>query len=388
MYADYAAGAPLLKEARAEFLRVSKYVGNPSSIHEEGRIARRELENARKMVAHFFNTKADEVIFTASGTESNLVAIGGVIEEVALRLGRYENVFVVSSTIEHPSIRETLLFYQKKGVSVQWVVPREDGILDPIFFKAIVTNKTSLVVLHHVNSEIGTIQPISEIVSVVKSAGNPHVHVDACQSAPWIPVHLDTLRVDTIAIDSLKVGGPRGVGALAVARGVVLRPIITGGGQEAGLRSGTQNVPGIAGFARALSVIAKKRKGTERSVLSVRNALLKMIQESLPEVIVNGTLKHRVPNNVNVSFRGINADVVVTKLDVLGVAASTGTACAVGEQISPVVLAIAPQDVWRAQSAVRFTIGPYARISDVKKIKNAYVQAVAYARESFKELKK
>lgn len=385
IYADYAAGAPILKEATAEFLRAAHYVGNPSSIHEEGRIAKKELHDARKIVAAFFNAKEDEVFFTASGTESNVLAISGVIENMAEKMGGYATVSVISSTIEHPSVRETLLMYEKKGVSVSWISPKDDGLLEPAAFKAVVNSKTSLVVFHHVNSEIGTVQPVTEIAMVCKSLGNPLIHVDACQSAPWLAVHLDTLRADTISVDSLKIGGPRGVGALIVSRGTNLKPLIKGGGQESGLRSGTENVPGIVGFAKALSLVSLERKEVTKRVSMLRDELSKSIQQALPEIVINGSMKRRVPNNLNISCPGVNADVVVTKLDVLGIAASTGTACAAGEKLSPVVSVISPGDLWRAMSAVRFTLGRDTKSSDISKIKNAYVKAIDYARLSFKE---
>lgn len=385
VYADYAAGMPLSRAARTEFLRVSKYVGNGSSIHEEGRCAKRELEEARRSVARFFNAKASEVVFTASGTEANVIALGGAIEKAAKTRGGYGLVSVVLSSIEHPSIRETILSYEAKGVVVRWIKPRGDGLLDPVSFKDAVNNTTTLVVLHHVNSEIGTIQPISDIVRAVKSVGTPIVHVDACQSAFWIPVHLDTLRADTISVDSLKIGGPRGVGALLVSSGTSLQPIIQGGGQESGLRAGTENVAGIAGFAKALLSVQEKRGKEGKRISLLRDELAKMLKEAVPGLVVNGSLKYRVPNNINVSVTNVAADILVIKLDVLGVAASTGTACAALEEVSPVVSAIAPHELWRAASAVRFTLGPETKKVDIQKIKEAYVKAVEYARTSPKK---
>ncbi len=377
---DYAAGVPLWSVAHKAMIATYALHGNPSSLHEEGRQARAVLDRARAAVALLFNSKSDEVIFTASGTESNVLALTGVIEKAALEKGGYAHLSIVTTCIEHPSVLTTIRAYEKRGVSVSYIVPRPSGIVSVEDIKKVISPSTVLVSIQYVNSEIGVIQPISQIGKMLAAYSEIRFHTDACQAALWMPIHQDTLRTHLISVDASKMGGPRGVGALAVKRGTVLTPLITGGGQEQGMRAGTEHVVGAVGFAATVAHVLGARSQYAASVCVLRDMLIDQIIRAVPDVVVNGSRDKRSPNNINVSVKGAPAELVVAKLDTLGISASTGTACAAGESFSNVVAAIAPHETWRAASAVRLTLGPQTKKADIAYVARAYCEAVQYAR--------
>lgn len=377
---DYAAGAPLWPVARTAMTAAYALYGNPSSLHEEGRRARAALDHARATVALLFNSKSDEVIFTASGTESNVLALSGVIEKAAAEKGGYTNLSVVTTRIEHPSVLATIRDYEKRGVSVSYVDPRLNGIVSVEDVKKVISPSTVLVSIQYANSEIGVIQPISQIGKMLAAYPGIYFHTDACQAALWVPIHQDTLRTHLISVDASKMGGPRGVGALAVKRGTTLTPLIRGGGQEQGMRAGTEYVAGAVGFAATVEQVMSARSAYVTSVHALQEMLIDHIMRAVPEAVINGSREKRLPNNINVSVKGAPAELVVAKLDALGVSASTGTACAARESFSTVVAAIASQEMWRAASAVRLTLGLQTKKTDIVHVARAYREAVQYAR--------
>lgn len=382
IFADYAAGAPITAPALRAFRHAERLFGNPSSYHEEGRTARSALSSARKDVAFFFNAKPDEVIFTASGTESNAIALSGGINQAAKEKGGFQRVHVVTSIAEHPSVRETLRLFEEQGVRLSYVPLKSDGRIDLNMFAECIQEDTALVSLHYVQSEIGVIQPIRKAKEIIDSKGSAALfHIDACQAAPWLPLHVDSLGADLVSIDSVKVGGPRGMGALFIRRGTKISPLFGGGGQEGGLRSGTENVPGAVGFSVALLSVVKMRKKRGAHLVPLRDELIKGVL-SVPETCVNGSMKERVPNNVHVSALNAPAELVVSKLDALGVSSSTGTACSAKEDGSAVMRLIAPDEVWRAKTSIRLTLSPQATRKDIIRIVDAYQKAVFYARGS------
>lgn len=377
---DYAAGAPLWSGVSRAMTAACALYGNPSSLHEEGRQAQRALERARAVIASLFNNKSDEVIFTASGTESNALALTGVIEKAAIERGGYAHVSIITTCIEHPSVLATIRYYEQRGSLVCYLTPQRNGIISVEDIKKAISASTVLVSVQYANSEIGVMQPISQIGKILETYPTIYFHTDACQAAPWVPVHQNTLRAHLISVDASKIGGPRGVGALAIKRGTALAPLVRGGGQEQGMRAGTEYVAGAVGFAAAVEHLTSMRSTYVASVQILRDMLIDHIVRLVPDVVINGSRDKRLPNNINVSARGARAELVVAKLDALGIAASTGTACAAGESLSTVVASIAPQEIWRAESAVRLTLGPQIKKKDIARVARSYYEAVCYAR--------
>lgn len=389
MYFDYASITPMDERVIKHISKISKeYPANPNSLYKEGVLAFKELEKSREKVAKHLDVHADEIVFTSGGTESNNLAIQGVLK--AYKMGRVEKVgadanggganpqkpHIISSEIEHPAVRELLLQYQEAGeCDVTFVPVGVDGIVDLKEFKKALRPETILVTIMYVNNEIGTIQPISEISKIVRhykkaklekvieenkkpmtfSSIYPLVHTDACQAVLFCPMRAINLGVDLITLDSAKFYGPRGVGALYIKRSVTQSKAIVsiqiGGSQEFELRAGTQNVAGISGFAYALdlAVAEKEKESTRLGTLRdfVVEELKKVTEnrkgesaskneasETAPKIIFNGTYGKdsygndlRVPNNINICILGIDAEYAVLRLDVRGVCVSSVTSC-------------------------------------------------------------
>ncbi len=361
MYFDYASITPVDERVIKYISKISKeYPANPNSLYKEGVLAFKELEKSREKVAKHLDVHADEIVFTSGGTESNNLAIQGVLKAYKLtKVDSTQKPHIISSEIEHPAVRELLLQYQEAGeCDVTFIPVGVDGIVDLKEFKKALRPETILVSIMYVNNEIGTIQPISEISKIVRhykkaklekvieenkkpmtySSIYPLVHTDACQAVLFCPMRAINLGVDMITLDSAKFYGPRGVGALYVKRSVTqskaIVPIQIGGSQEFELRAGTQNVAGISGFAYALDLaVAEKEKESTR-LGTLRDFVVEELKKTNAKIVFNGTYGKdsygndlRVPNNINICILGIDAEYAVLRLDVRGVSASSVTSC-------------------------------------------------------------
>lgn len=363
IYLDHAAATSVRPEVRAAMKPYfSKHFGNPSAVHKEGVVARRAVEDARGSLARTLRVRASDIAFTGNGTESNNLALIGYVKALHNAGREYGDMEIISTKIEHPSILRTLEELVAKGVGVQYVDVDESGRIDEHSLKALLSPKTTLVTFAYANSEIGVVQDANKISRIVKKfakENSTHValHLDASQAPLWLPCQLDALGVDMMTLDAGKCYGPKGVGVLVHRKGVALSPIQFGGEQERGLRSGTENTPLIIGCAKAIELAQSDWKSRRETITPLRDFFIEELYSAIPEIVLNGSRKHRIANNVNISIPGLDTEYAVIVLDEKGVACSTQSACSgKGREASPVVLAVTG-DAARASSAIRFTFG-------------------------------
>lgn len=352
IYLDFNATTPVdpdVLEAMARWL--DREFGNPSSGHDRGKTARQAVETAREQVATSIGAHPDEIVFTGGGSESSNLAIKGV----AWAGNQDGRARFITSVIEHPATLKPLEFLSRRGAHVEHVDVDRFGMVDPASIDAAMKSDTLLVSVMHANNEVGTIQPVAEIAAKARARG-ALVHTDAAQSLGKIPVDVRNLGVDLLTIAGHKLYAPKGVGALYVRRGVELEPLIHGAGHERGLRAGTENVPYIVALGRACELAASGLRETASKLTSLRDRLWQQLSDALADgVVQNGHPVHRLPNTLNVSFRGwIGAELLAA---VPEVAASTGSACHDGHvSVSPVLSAMGvPPDL--ARGAVRLSVG-------------------------------
>ncbi|MBT3397800.1 cysteine desulfurase [archaeon] len=325
---------------------------NPSSQHSCGKEARKLVETAREEIANFIGANPSEIIFTSGGTESNNLAIRGLAK------ANPEKKHIITSVIEHPSVLETCKDLEKQGFSVDYIGVNEEGIVEGADVKKKIRKDTLLVSIMHVNNEIGTIQPIEEIGEVCKKKG-VYFHSDCVQGFMKLGIDVRKMHVDLLSVSGHKVHAPKGIGFLYVRKGVRVSAVQTGGGQENGLRSGTGNVPGIVGLAAALSV---KQEVTR--IRKVRDLLVKELLK-IPGTRINGSLKKRIWNNVNVSFYGIEGESLMLMLDKEGICVSTGSACASNKLSESYVLKAIKVPELYIHGSLRLTLGEISE-KDIK----------------------
>ena len=376
-YLDHAATTPLIPEAREAVLRaLDEDFGNPSSVHEAGRRAKTLVEDARDRVAAAVGASPAEIVFTGGGTEADNLAVKGATAKL-----RGNGDHLIVSAFEHHAVLDPARSLERAGWRLTVVPVTSEGLVHPEAIADGVERSTTLVSLMAVNNEIGTIQPIAEVVEAVK-AKNPHtlVHTDAVQALGNVPVDVHRWGVDLASFAAHKLGGPKGVGALFVRAGVPVEAIVHGGGQERGLRSGTLNVPGISGFGAAAEIAAKEVHEKSERVGALRDRLLDGIRAIVPDVVVNGTLQDRSANNLNVCIPRADGETLLLLLDEAGIACSSGSACASGAlDPSHVLLAIGvPKDL--AKGSLRFTFGRTSTPADVDAVLSALPTVVERAR--------
>ncbi|MDR3291627.1 MAG: cysteine desulfurase [Methanobrevibacter sp.] len=362
MYLDHAATTPVREEVVKEMEPYfTQYFGNPSTIYKVGREAKKGMEEAREKVADLIGAKVDEVIFTNGGTESDNMGIKGVAFK-----NKDKGNHIITSQIEHPAVIETCAFLKKLGFEITYLPVYKAGVVKLEDLKEAITDKTILITIMHVNSEIGTIQPIKEIGEIAKEKGITF-HTDAVQSVGKIPINVHELNVDLLSISSHKIYGPKGVGALYVREGIRLEPFIHGGGQEKNLNSGTENVPGMVGLGKAAE-IAKKELGCNMKHLSnLKEKLINGISY-IEEAYLNGDIERMVPGTANFHFIGIEGESLVLLLDGNGIATATGSACSSKKlKASPVLKAIG-LDVVKSHGSLRITLGPENTEEEVEKV--------------------
>lgn len=352
IYLDHAATTPVRAEVRAAMAPyLADAFGNPSGLYAEGQRAKQALDEARDTLAQALGAEFAEVTFTSGGTEADNAALVGVMLAHKKR-GNH----LVTTQIEHEAVLRSARFLREFGFEVTFLAPDEQGRIHPDQVAAALTDRTTLVSVMHANNEVGTLQPISEIAEVVHARG-ALLHTDAVQTFGQCPVRLSELGADLLSISSHKIYGPKGVGALYVRSGVPIEPLLHGGGQERERRAGTENVPGIVGFGEAVRLLMPERAALAVRLTRLRDFLLAHLRAAIPGVVLNGHPTERLPNNLNVSFPGGDAESLLLGLDLAGVAASSGSACTSGSiELSHVLQAMRlPDD--RVRSAIRLTLG-------------------------------
>lgn len=360
IYLDYAATAPCDPEvSKAMEPYLFERFGNPSSIHSFGQEAKKGLEDARAALASFIGARPEEIIFTSGGTESNNTVIYGVAEALASK-GNH----IITSKIEHHAISEPCKFLEKKGFKITYVDVDKDGLVSPEEIKKAITDKTILVSIMHANNEIGAIQPIAEIGKVVREKGI-YFHTDAVQTVGHISVNVNDLNVDLLSLSGHKFYAPKGVGALYIRKGTRMEPYLRGGDQERGRRASTQNVSGIVGLGKAIELCQSKMAEEAKFQIKLRDKLIKEIPKRIPDVRLNGHPTLRLPNNVNFSIKYIEGESILLNLDMLGIAASTGSACtSTSLEPSHVLLAIGlAHEI--AHGSLRVSIGRWTKEEEV-----------------------
>ena len=360
IYLDYAATTPLRLEARAAmepFLGADGF-GNPSSQHADGQRAKRALDAARDTLAQALGGQFSEITFTSGGTEADNAALVGVL------LARGPGSHLVTTTIEHEAISETAHFLEKLGFGVTFVPVDEAGRVAPQAIADALTERTALVSVMHANNEVGTVQPLREIADIVHAHG-AYLHTDAVQTFGQMPVTAKDSGADLITVSAHKIYGPEGAGALYVRSGVPIEPLLHGGGQERGRRGGTENVAAIAGFGEAVRLMLPEREAEAARLTCLRDMFLAALHRRCTGLVLNGHPTERLPNNLNVSFPGLDAETLLLVLDRAGVSASSGSACTSGSiEPSHVLIAMGlPDD--RVRSAVRLTLGRGTTLNQV-----------------------
>ena len=363
VYLDYAATTPVDPAVVAAMLPCfSEDWGNPSALYKKGRDANRRLGEAREQVAKVLGCNPVEIIFTSGGSESDNLALKGVAL-AAQQQGRGNHI--ITTAFEHHAILHAAEYLEQFGFEVTFVPVKRDGLVDPAEIqRAIRPGQTALVSVMYANNEIGTIQPLAEISRITRKYNIP-LHTDAVQAGGQLSLKVNELGVDLLSLSSHKFYGPKGVGILYVRQGTAMVWQQQGGSQERKRRAGTENIPYIVGTAKALTMAEEQRETTSAHYAALRDRLLEGILERIPGVVVNGTMESRLPNNLNVSFAGIESEGILQALDLQGIAGSNGSACNVGSiEPSHVIQAISGANELAA-GTLRLTVGKYTTDEDV-----------------------
>jgi cysteine desulfurase len=354
IYLDHCATTPVhpdVLEAMLPYL--NNNYGNPSSAHIFGKKAQNAINEAREKVASLIQCAPHEIIFTSGGTESNNLAIRGIVNA-----HKEKGNQIITSKIEHHSVLNTFQYLETEGFQVTYLPVDQLGVVSSELLKESISYKTILVSIMHANNEIGTIQPIEKISGTLKEIGITF-HVDAVQTVGKISVNVTDLRVDLLSLSGHKIYGPKGVGALYVKDGIKLSPIFYGGHQERNIRSGTENVPAIVGLGKACELLKESTIKVKNNIELLRDRLQRLISEKIPNINVNGHPKLKLPHVLSVSIDSVIGEEIVRELDKRGIAISAGSACTSGHiEISHVISALGMQQS-RARGTVRFSLGRY-----------------------------
>jgi cysteine desulfurase len=355
IYLDYAATTPVDQRVMDAMLPYyAESFGNPSSVHQFGQKAEAAVESARETVADLLNCRAGEIVFTSCGSESDNLALRGTA--LAMREKTGAN-WILTSRAEHHAVSKTVEQLEKHfGFQVEWLEVDDNGMVIPETVENAVCNDTAIVSVMYANNEIGTINPIPEIASICHAHRVPF-HTDAVQAAAYLPMDNSSLDVDLMSLGAHKFYGPKGVGALFVRNGTAIFPVQTGGGQESGLRAGTQNVPYIVGFAEALRLTVEERETRIAHVRPLRDRIIGTILEEIPDSCLSGHPSSRLPNHSSFAFKDVDGNLLLTLLDAAGFACSSGSACKTGNpEPSEVMTAIGLSREWGLGS-LRATLG-------------------------------
>lgn len=374
IYLDNAASTQIHDDVIDSMLPFFKeQFGNPSSIHRYGRQSRKAVEKARRQIAQLINAEPSEILITSGGTESNTTVLHGLASKSSK--GK-----IITSLIEHDAILEPCKKLEKNSVELEYLPVNDSGIIEPSSLEDKISDDTILVSIMLANNEIGTIQPVSEFAKICHSHNVPF-HTDAVQGVGKVPIDVKAMDVDFLSVSSHKLNGPKGVGALYIRKGLDIDPVILGGGQERGLRSGTENVASIVGFGKACEIAKANLDSNISKMLSLRNSLIRKVTDEIPEVAVNGDMGSRLPNNAHFTFLGVNGEDLIIKLDEHGIAASTGSACSVNTQKASHVLQAMGFSHEQITGSLRLTIGIFNTQDDIDKTVTALKQIVKELRD-------
>lgn len=377
-YFDYAATTPLDSEVlKAMLPYFQKEFGNPSNLYKLSRNTKEAIDKATQTITNILGCRTDEFIFTSSATEADNLAILGTA-----RANKEKGNKIITSQIEHKAVLNTCEVLEKQGFEIIRLPILKNGLVDLEVLKKELDENTVLVSITMADSETGTIQPISEVSNIIRNFRDsrfkiheskivnhksfPYFHTDASQAAGYLDIDVKKLGVDMMTISSHKIYGPKGIGGLFVHKGIKLSPIIYGGGQQSGLRSGTENVPSIIGFAKALELIAKNKKQNFKKIKKLRDTLEKGIFRSIPKVVLNGHPTERLPNFLNISLLDVEGEAMLLYLDELGISVSTGSACNSQSLEPSYILSALGRPYEYIHGSLRFTLGKYSTAEDVK----------------------
>jgi cysteine desulfurase len=381
VYLDHAATAPVAREA-VEAMRpfFSRKYGNASSLHSFGLEARQALESGREQVARLMGAEPGEIVFTSGGTESDNLAIkGAAFHRLNCAGMKGKKPHIITSRIEHPAVLEVCRYLEGRGFEATYLRVDREGKVSPKDVEESIRDNTMLVSVMHANNEIGTIQPIGEIARICRRR-KVLFHTDAVQTFGKVPIDVKGMGIDLLSASSHKVHGPKGVGCLYVRRGVKLSPQAHGGGHESGLRSGTENVAGIVGFARACELAEKGMAKESSRQARLRDRLVKGLLK-VPGACLNGHPKDRLPNNANISFRFIEGESLVLRLDSRGIASSTGSACSTRKLAPSHVLTAIGMRAEDTHGSLRLTLGRQTTEDDIDYAIKAVTEEVAELRK-------
>lgn len=388
IYLDYAASTPLDAKVFKEMLPyLKKHFGNPSSLHQFGQKARAAIEKARETAAKFLRCAPMEIFFTSGATEANNLAIQGLVKSLQAKEARRKPHIIVSA-IEHESVLSSVKELELRGeIEATYVKPQKNGIINADDVKNALKDDTALVSVMAANSEIGAIQPIAKIGSLLSAhnvaRGKRRVlfHADFAQAAHWMECDVKAFGVDLLTLSSHKMYGPKGAGLLYIKEGTALAPLASGGNQEYGMRSGTENVAAIVGFGAAIGQLMDPRLPVANiRIRQMRDKLIKSVLRSIPDSLLTGSLEARLPNNAHFLFRGVRGKDLATALDQEGIAVSTGSACSEKmEEPSHVLLALGVEPEL-ALGSLRVTLGRQTRTEDIEKTVKALKKTVTRLR--------
>ena len=363
IYLDYAATTPThpdVSKAMRPYLR--DFFGNPSSMHSIGQEARVAVEESRDKVAFMIGASSEEIVFTGGGTEADNFALKGM----AYANDSKKN-HIITSSIEHHAVLETCKFLERLGFSVTYLPVDGYGLVDPDDVKRAITEKTLLISVMHANNEVGTVEPIAEIGKIAREAGISF-HTDAVQTAGHIPVKVDDLGVDMLAMSAHKLGGPKGVGALYVRKGTRIVSFVHGGEQEKGRRASTENVPGIVGFSKAAEMAQRESEKEAKRLTVLRDKLTNGLMGRIEHVHLNGHPTRRLPNNINMSVDGVEGEHMLLNLNARGICVSTGSACSSSSSEPSHVLLALGLSHEQARGSIRLSLGRETAERDIDRV--------------------
>ena len=356
IYMDYAATTPVDREVLREMLPYfDKIYGNASSIHSFGIDSFNAVEEARERIGKLINSSPEEIIFTSGGTESDNLAIKGILHKYKNKT-KTKGFQIITSNIEHPAVLETCKYLEKEGFKVKYLPVDKYGLINPDDLEKAISKDTFLVTIMYANNEIGTIEPIMEIGKITNEH-NVLFHTDAVQAIGKTPIDVKKLNIDLLSISSHKIYGPKGCGALYIKKGTKIQTIQHGGGHEYGLRSSTHNTPGIVGLGKACELVRERLKNDTMHMKKLRDTLIRKVINNIEESYLNGHPEKRLVNNAHFRFTGIEGESLNMMLDDKGIAAATGSACSSKKlQASHVLLAIGlkPEE---AHGSLRLSLG-------------------------------
>ena len=381
IYMDNSATSPVDERVLEEMIPYfNKEFGNASTLYKLGAEAKKAVDKARQQVADLINAEADEITFTSGGSESdNMVLKGVALKEIQKATKENPRNHIITSSIEHPAVLESCRFLERFGFEVTYLPVDEDGLINLKELEENIKESTILISIMHSNNEIGTIQPTKEIGEIARKH-NILFHSDAVQSAGKIPVDVKEQNIDVLSLSAHKINGPKGVGAIYIKKGVSFEVLIHGGGQEKGLRSGTENVAGIVGLGKAAQIANDELEERIKHNQEIRDALIKKVTTQIKDSYVNGSLEKRLPNNAHFRFSGIEGESLILRLDEKGIDGATGSACSTHDLKGSHVLEAIGVKPALSHGSLRLSIGPENSIEDVDYIVESIGEVVSYLR--------